>query len=138
MGETHTMSVEQIVGIVLTRLKQITEENLQAKMVDCVISVPTHFTDTERRAMLDAASIAGLNCVRLLNETTAGKSCWMSINDALHCLSAPNLHFLQSVSRMASTRRTCPNPRNRLAMLRSSMLVTPVSEHPSLPSMTRK
>ena len=31
-------------------------------------------TDVERRAMLDAAQIGGWNCLRLLNETTAGKS----------------------------------------------------------------
>jgi molecular chaperone DnaK (HSP70) len=35
--------------------------------------VPCFFTDAERRAMLDAAQIAGWNCLRLLNETTAGK-----------------------------------------------------------------
>jgi len=37
------------------------------------IKVPCFFTDAERRAMLDAAQIAGWNCIRLLNETTAGK-----------------------------------------------------------------
>ena len=35
--------------------------------------VPSFFTDAQRRAMLDACSVAGLNCLRLMNETTAGK-----------------------------------------------------------------
>jgi heat shock protein 4 len=40
-------------------------------LTDSVVSVPTYFTEAERRAMLDAAHIAGLMCLRLLNETTA-------------------------------------------------------------------
>ena len=32
---------------------------------------PSYFTDSERRALLDAASIAGLNVLKLLNDSTA-------------------------------------------------------------------
>uniref|UniRef100_A0A8C5H7S1 Heat shock 70 kDa protein 4-like n=1 Tax=Gouania willdenowi TaxID=441366 RepID=A0A8C5H7S1_GOUWI len=35
------------------------------------IKVPSYFTDVERRSVIDAAQIAGLNCLRLMNETTA-------------------------------------------------------------------
>uniref|UniRef100_A0AAY4EMH2 Uncharacterized protein n=1 Tax=Denticeps clupeoides TaxID=299321 RepID=A0AAY4EMH2_9TELE len=35
------------------------------------IKVPSFFTDAERRSLVDAAQIAGLNCLRLMNETTA-------------------------------------------------------------------
>lgn len=35
--------------------------------------VPSFFTDAERRSVMAAAQIAGLNCLRLMNETTAGK-----------------------------------------------------------------
>lgn len=45
--------------------------NLSAKVVDCVISVPVYMTDAERRAILDSAQVAGLNCLKLMNETTA-------------------------------------------------------------------
>jgi molecular chaperone DnaK (HSP70) len=38
---------------------------------DCVISVPVYFTDSERRAVLDSAAIAGLNVLKLMNDTTA-------------------------------------------------------------------
>lgn len=34
--------------------------------------VPCYYTDAERRSVVDAAQIAGLNCLRLMNETTAG------------------------------------------------------------------
>uniref|UniRef100_A0A8B9HS76 Heat shock 105/110 protein 1 n=1 Tax=Astyanax mexicanus TaxID=7994 RepID=A0A8B9HS76_ASTMX len=33
--------------------------------------IPSFFTDSERRSVLDAAKIAGLNCLRLMNDTTA-------------------------------------------------------------------
>uniref|UniRef100_A0A673Y7R9 Heat shock protein 4b n=1 Tax=Salmo trutta TaxID=8032 RepID=A0A673Y7R9_SALTR len=33
--------------------------------------VPCYYTDAERRSVVDAAQIAGLNCLRLMNETTA-------------------------------------------------------------------
>jgi molecular chaperone DnaK (HSP70) len=58
-------------GMFLTKLKTIAESNLNSKVVDCVISVPCYMTDTERRALLDASQIAGLNCLKLMNETTA-------------------------------------------------------------------
>ncbi len=71
MNETRSFTTEQIMGMFLTKLKGIAEMNLNTKVVDCVISVPVYFTDTERRALLDSAQIAGLNCLKLMNETTA-------------------------------------------------------------------
>ena len=40
-------------------------------VTDCVIAVPSYFSMVERRAMLDASQIAGVNCLRLLSEITA-------------------------------------------------------------------
>lgn len=71
MNETKTYHVEQLMAMFLTKLKQIAEANLNTKVTDCVISVPSFMTDTERRSFLDAAQIAGLNCLKLMNETTA-------------------------------------------------------------------
>ena len=45
--------------------------NLNSKVVDCVVSVPSFMTDAERRAIIDSAQIAGLNVLKLMNETTA-------------------------------------------------------------------
>ncbi|KAK1883285.1 Heat shock 70 kDa protein 4 [Dissostichus eleginoides] len=44
---------------------------MKKPVVDCVISVPSYFTDPERRSVMDAAQIAGLNCLRLMNDSTA-------------------------------------------------------------------
>ena len=71
LNERKRFTPEQIAGIMFTKLKQITDTELNTKAVDCVIGVPCYFTDAERRAMLDASQIAGWNCLRLLNETTA-------------------------------------------------------------------
>ncbi|CAF0893649.1 unnamed protein product [Brachionus calyciflorus] len=71
LNETRSFTPEQLVGIFLTKLKSIGEMNLNTKVTDCVLSVPSYFTDAERRALLDATQIAGLNCLKLMNETTA-------------------------------------------------------------------
>jgi len=71
LDETRQLTCEQIMGMYMTYLKSIAEMNLNTKVVDCVISVPSFMTDTERRAMLDASQIAGLNCLKLMNDTTA-------------------------------------------------------------------
>lgn len=71
LNETKTFTCEQIMAMFLTKLKTIAESNLNTKVVDCVISVPCYMTDTERRALLDSAQIAGLNCLKLMNETSA-------------------------------------------------------------------
>ncbi|KAI1893586.1 hypothetical protein AGOR_G00125250 [Albula goreensis] len=71
MDQEHQFSMEQITAMLLTKMKEIAEANLQKKVLDCVISIPSFFTDAERRSVLDAAQIAGLNCLRLMNDTTA-------------------------------------------------------------------
>ncbi|XP_054611871.1 heat shock 70 kDa protein 4a [Dunckerocampus dactyliophorus] len=71
MEEEKVFSVEQVAGMLLTKLKETAESDLKKPVADCVISVPCFFTDAERRSVMNAAQIAGLNCLRLMNETTA-------------------------------------------------------------------
>ncbi|MEQ2220728.1 Heat shock 70 kDa protein 4 [Ilyodon furcidens] len=71
MEEERVFNIEQITGMLLTKLKETAESALKKPVVDCVISVPSYFTDAERSSVMDAAQIAGLNCLRLMNETTA-------------------------------------------------------------------
>lgn len=71
MEEEKVFSIEQVTGMLLTKLKETAESALKKPVADCVISVPSFFTDAERRSVMDAAQIAGLNCLRLMNETTA-------------------------------------------------------------------
>uniref|UniRef100_A0A7N8YG84 Heat shock protein 4 like n=1 Tax=Mastacembelus armatus TaxID=205130 RepID=A0A7N8YG84_9TELE len=71
LDEDKVFTVEQITGMLLTKLKETSEIALKKPVVDCVISVPSFFTDAERRSVFDATQIAGLNCLRLINDTTA-------------------------------------------------------------------
>ncbi|KAM3176602.1 hypothetical protein ACTXT7_006223 [Hymenolepis weldensis] len=70
-GEPTVLLPEQILAMHLHKLTEIAEADLKTKIVDVVLSVPSYYTDRERRAFLDASRIAGLNCMRLVNETTA-------------------------------------------------------------------
>ncbi|XP_012138186.1 heat shock protein 70Cb isoform X2 [Megachile rotundata] len=76
LGEEHIFSPEQITAMLFTKLKDISETALQTIVNDCVISVPSYYTQAERQALLDAARIAGLNVLRLFNETTATALCY--------------------------------------------------------------
>ncbi|XP_054648743.1 heat shock 70 kDa protein 4b [Dunckerocampus dactyliophorus] len=71
MEEEKVFSIEQVTAMLLTKLKETAEGALKKPVADCVVSVPCYFTDSERRSVVDAAQIAGLNCLRLMNETTA-------------------------------------------------------------------
>ncbi|XP_014855560.1 PREDICTED: heat shock 70 kDa protein 4-like [Poecilia mexicana] len=71
MEEEKVFSIEQVTAMLLTKLKETAEGALKKPVADCVVSVPCYYTDAERRSVMDAAQIAGLNCLRLMNETTA-------------------------------------------------------------------
>lgn len=58
-------------AIVLRELKRIAEQALGTTVDSAVITVPAYFHDQQRQATVDAAAIAGLNVLRLLNEPTA-------------------------------------------------------------------
>jgi molecular chaperone DnaK (HSP70) len=55
LGQPKLLSAEQLTAALFTKLKVIGEAALQTKVHDVVVSVPTYFTDAERRALLDAA-----------------------------------------------------------------------------------
>ncbi|KAJ7567999.1 hypothetical protein O6H91_01G015000 [Diphasiastrum complanatum] len=71
LGEVRSFTPTQILGMILSNLKSIAEKNLGTHVVDCVIGIPVFFTELQRRAYLDAASIAGLHPLRLMHETAA-------------------------------------------------------------------
>ena len=56
---------------ILGSLKSRAEESLGGELVGAVITVPAYFDDAQRQATKDAARLAGLNVLRLLNEPTA-------------------------------------------------------------------
>ena len=79
-GESHMPFIETVQGPkspvevsadILKVLRQRAEETLGGELVGAVITVPAYFDDAQRQATKDAARLAGLNVLRLLNEPTA-------------------------------------------------------------------
>lgn len=70
-NEQQAFTPEQLMAMVLVDQKKIAESEQGTIVTDCVVSVPTYYTEAERYAMLNATQIAGVNCLRLMNETTA-------------------------------------------------------------------
>lgn len=56
---------------ILANLKARAEQSLGGELVGAVITVPAYFDDAQRQATKDAARLAGINVLRLLNEPTA-------------------------------------------------------------------
>lgn len=62
---------EEISAMVLGKMKEIAEEYLNYKVKKAVITVPANFNHAQRQATKDAATIAGLDVLRIINEPTA-------------------------------------------------------------------
>jgi len=62
---------EFISGLILMKIKLDAERDLEEKITKCVITVPANFNHNQRQATKDAASIAGLDAIRLMNEPVA-------------------------------------------------------------------
>ncbi|KAF3904784.1 hypothetical protein ABW20_dc0103122 [Dactylellina cionopaga] len=71
LGESQTFSATALIAMFLTKVKATASAELKLPVSDVVISVPSWFTDAQRRAILDASEIAGLKTLRLMNDTTA-------------------------------------------------------------------
>ncbi|CEP19347.1 hypothetical protein [Parasitella parasitica] len=71
LGEEQVFSNVQLIAMYLNKLKDITAAEINGPVSDCVITVPGWFTEVQRRAVLTASEIVGLNCLRLVNDLTA-------------------------------------------------------------------
>ena len=65
------VSPVEVSAQILAKLRQLSEDVLADDIVGAVITVPAYFDDAQRQATKDAARLAGLNVLRLLNEPTA-------------------------------------------------------------------
>ena len=78
MGTDHITKIDgkgytpqDILAMILQKLKADAESYLGERVYDAVITVPAYFTDSQRQATKDAGKIAGLNVQRIINEPTA-------------------------------------------------------------------
>ena len=77
-NEYKHFHAEQISGYVLEKLKESAERYLNEnpndivnKVTKAVITVPAYFNDSQRQATIDAAQIADLEVLRIINEPNA-------------------------------------------------------------------
>lgn len=70
-GEKRLYDPEYITSFILKKLKMKAEINLGHKISNAVITVPDFFGDSQRQATKDAASLAGLNVLQILNSGTS-------------------------------------------------------------------
>jgi len=68
-GEKY--SAEAISALILKKLKADAEANLDDSIDGAVITVPAFFSDVQRTSTIDAAKMAGINTLAIINEPTA-------------------------------------------------------------------
>ncbi|KAH0538789.1 Heat shock protein hsp88 [Glutinoglossum americanum] len=71
LGKEEHFTATQLVAMFLSKVKVTASTELKLPVSDVVLSVPPWFTDAQRRSLMDAADIAGLKLLRLINDTTA-------------------------------------------------------------------
>jgi molecular chaperone DnaK (HSP70) len=62
---------EELSAMILSKLKSMAEDYLKRPVKKAVVTVPAYFNDSQREATKDAIKIAGLECIRIINEPTA-------------------------------------------------------------------
>uniref|UniRef100_A0AAV2MLU1 Heat shock protein 70 n=1 Tax=Knipowitschia caucasica TaxID=637954 RepID=A0AAV2MLU1_KNICA len=70
-GEGKSFSPQEIFCMVLMKMKKGAEDYLAHSVSNAVIAVPVYFNDSQTQATKDAAEMAGLNVLRIINEPTA-------------------------------------------------------------------
>jgi heat shock protein 4 len=71
MDQDRVFSATEITAMLLTKLKDTTLNFTGSAPKDAVIACPSYFTDVQRRALLDAAEIAGIKPLKIMNDTAA-------------------------------------------------------------------
>lgn len=71
LNEKKILTPEEISAAILTKVKLMASKYLKTKVTKCIITIPAYFNDGQRQATKDAATIAGLECIRIINEPTS-------------------------------------------------------------------
>ncbi len=69
--DDREISPEEVSALVLQKVRAVAEAALDQPIRGAVITVPAYFDDAQRQATKDAAALAGIECLRIVNEPTA-------------------------------------------------------------------
>lgn len=82
-GEQMTVSIELATNMMLRHMADIAKEaNKGQAALDWVVCVPAWYTDSQKRSFLDSCQLAGINCLKLMHETTASALAYGIFKDA--------------------------------------------------------
>jgi heat shock 70kDa protein 4 len=70
-NEKQKFTATQLIAMYLGKIRDTAAKETKLAVSDVVISCPAWYADSQRRALLDAAEIAQLKCLRLINDNTA-------------------------------------------------------------------
>jgi hypoxia up-regulated 1 len=83
-------SVEELIAMQFSYVKQLAEELGEEKVRDVVVSIPPFYSQYERDAVVDAIEISGLRTLALINDGTA-----VAVNFAMtRTFTAPEYHII--------------------------------------------
>jgi molecular chaperone DnaK (HSP70) len=68
---SSSLAPEQVSALILREVRARAEAALGEHVDAAVVTVPAYFDDAQRQATKDAATLAGLDCLRIVNEPTA-------------------------------------------------------------------
>ncbi|KAJ1443178.1 Heat shock protein 70 family [Sesbania bispinosa] len=89
-GQEKHLSAEEISSMVLTKMRETAEAYLESPVKNAVVTVPAYFNDSQRKATIDAGSIAGLNVMRIINEPTAAAIAY-GLDKRTNCVGERNI-----------------------------------------------
>jgi len=70
-GKEQAFHPEELVAMILSFVRSMSKNYIESDVKDCVITVPPFFSQSQREALLNAAEIAGLNVLSLVDENIA-------------------------------------------------------------------
>ncbi|KAK2394707.1 heat shock cognate 70 kDa protein [Trifolium repens] len=89
-NQEKQLCAEEVSSMVLTKMREIAEAYLESPVKNAVVTVPAYFSDSQRKATVDAGAIAGLNVLRVMNEPTAAAVAY-GLDKRTNCVEERNI-----------------------------------------------
>ncbi|KAK7260977.1 hypothetical protein RIF29_27280 [Crotalaria pallida] len=89
-GKEKHFTAKEISSMILMKMREIAEAFLESTVENAVVTVPAYFNDSQRQATKDAATIAGLKVMRIINEPTAAALAY-GLDKRANCVGKRNI-----------------------------------------------